>query len=893
MSTPNLNIWGKYDRKTGKTHPALFHLLDSGFIAREILKTFLPIEIKYLAKNMGLSTPEEVFDIIPYMVALHDLGKFTPKFVSQIPELKQPLIDVGFVFNLDDKRIRHEVFSLFLAGKILPDFGGKKDFCALLGGHHGRYSFISTNKISRKSFIRQSGYEDDKWREQQKLAYDVISEVFPTKYINNLKFNENFLFFFSGLISQIDWISSDEKLFEFAGTNISWQQYVQKIPEKIKKVDAKIKWFVCNVRDMSFVEMFGFNPNDSQKVAIEEVESLRKPSLIIVEDSTGNGKTESAEYMATRLMLNVGHRGIHMFMPTQATANAMFSRYLKFLETVTDGKANVHLSHSGASSNSEYLNIRPKNVGQDEDEEVGGVVAEDWYSSDNRKFLAQYGDGTVDQGLMGVLPVKYFFMRLYGLANKVIVFDEVHAYDRYMLILICRLLKELGRLNCSVIILSATLPKSIKNMLVEAYGYKIDKEKEVDYPRLTIVTEEQTVTRKLTSEKTKKIKLNHLILKKTTSINGEKILSYEPVIDIAIDKIKNGGCLAIICNTVRQCQDVFESFKKHSDIEVDIIHARFFEDDKNKCVERILSKYGKNSGENRPHKSVLIGTQIVEQSLNIDFDYMIAFLSPIDLLFQRIGREWRFPETKRPIACPEVTVVSVFDEMGNLENYVYEKILMNLTYKAICDLTEIVTPDMVEGLMNEVYEREESTMDPEDVMHYRNSLRKVADKEQDATNFVLMDSNGYTVHPFQSPIVLSEQTVLSPAESPETSGPKTRDIVLSTKTVILFRKDKKWYFDIEKTKPAFYPFKKEEYSYSEIEQIKKNTCPIIGNPLYDHFTKYLKPEEWKENHSLKYLSLLIMDEDDSKVLIGGFFEAKLSYSKKIGLRTDIKYHKKS
>ena len=176
-------------------------------------------------------------------------------------------------------------------------------------------------------------------------------------------------------------------------------------------------------------------------------------------------------------------------MPTQATGNAMFGRvlndYLK--RRGHQGKLNLQLVHGDALlaqtaevSEGEIPEFNPEDIGDE-----GDVEAQSWFTAKKRPLLAPFGVGTIDQSLLSVLQTKHWFVRLFGLAGKVVIFDEVHAYDAYMSTILERLLHWLAEVDCTVILLSATLPEAKRRALAKAYSGRDDGEGK-RYPRITL-----------------------------------------------------------------------------------------------------------------------------------------------------------------------------------------------------------------------------------------------------------------------------------------------------------------------------------------------------------------------------------------------------------------------
>jgi CRISPR-associated endonuclease/helicase Cas3 len=168
----------------------------------------------------------------------------------------------------------------------------------------------------------------------------------------------------------------------------------------------------------------------------------------------------------------------------------MFERVGVFLEGGA-GKKNLMLQHGKAALNKQFEKLRFAATVYDEDEHPSAVVAEGWFAANKKhRFLAPYGVGTIDQALLAVLQTKHVFVRLFGLAGKCVILDEVHAYDAYMTTLMERLLRWLAAIGCPVVLLSATLPQQKRLKLLRAYsGEELPEPESVTYPRVTYVSQ--------------------------------------------------------------------------------------------------------------------------------------------------------------------------------------------------------------------------------------------------------------------------------------------------------------------------------------------------------------------------------------------------------------------
>jgi CRISPR-associated endonuclease/helicase Cas3 len=337
-------------------------------------------------------------------------------------------------------------------------------------------------------------------------------------------------------------------------------------------------------------------------------------------------------------------------------------------------------------------------------------MAAEWFTHRKRGLLAPYGVGTIDQALMAALQSKHVFVRLLGLAGKVVVIDEVHAYDTYMSALLERLLAWLRAIGTSVVMLSATLPSLRRTALVKAFAPEYQVSSEIPpeipvYPCLTVVSGSEVRT-----------------IAFAAAAPGRRIrLEPAPSEPTALavwlrDRIRaGGGCAAVVCNTVGRAQEIYEACRQliPEDAEdgapvVDLLHSRFPFEEREAREQRTLKRFGKPGEAPRPVTAVLVATQIIEQSLDIDFDLMVSELPPIDLLFQRAGRLHRHERGRRPTGeMPTLglieTPLTAEGAPDLLRAYVYEKHILLRTWIALRDRSELVVPDDIRSLIESVY----------------------------------------------------------------------------------------------------------------------------------------------------------------------------------------------
>ncbi|CAG0904889.1 unnamed protein product, partial [Cyprideis torosa] len=365
------------------------------------------------------------------------------------------------------------------------------------------------------------------------------------------------------------------------------------------------------------------------------------PGLTIVEAPTGSGKTEMALAYAWRLLAANHADSIVFAMPTQATANAMLQRLEKIATTLFEDKPNLILAHGHARFNDNFLKLKQTGKTVQENEEAW-VQCNEWLGQSRKRiFLGQIGICTVDQVLVSVLPVKHRFVRGFGVGRSVLIVDEVHAYDAYMYGLLEAVLKAQHEVGASSILLSATLPQSLKNQLLATSGKAIETaQTHAPYPLIswsdgkanhafTLPDNEQPPLRQVQVE----------------CHESEGLLPNAALRQRIIDAAEQGAQVAIICNLVDVAQQLARDLQKLTALPVDIFHARYCLHDRQKKEDTVLKHYGAEG--KRASGRILVATQVIEQSLDVDFDWLITQLCPVDLLFQRMGRLHRH-ERYRP-----------------------------------------------------------------------------------------------------------------------------------------------------------------------------------------------------------------------------------------------------
>lgn len=697
-------VWAKSGDPQG--HSLLCHMLDVAAVSSALLE-YCPCNEVQLAEWFGLPA-KSVSHWLATLVGLHDFGKAIPGFQAKWEAGKLLDQQTGLTFTPDAclKADRHDLATAALLPKCLMSVGVPYDWAAgvtqAVSAHHG-FNFLDGQA---KSPLR----EPDLWkqtRQQMFTAYwqTLAPDVLPHHQALSLTAVQ----WLAGLTSVCDWIGSNSEWFHpgerdetLAGHFAKARGMALKVlaePDKLgwPPLVALLQQPAASSNELITRILDAGKPVTArplQQVADELLTGGHGPSLMVVEAPMGEGKTELAFLASLRLQARESHRGIYLALPTQATGNAMFERTLKFLRAFAgDSTLDIQLAHGGAAMNETVARLRDV-WGESRNEAVRSSA---WFAQKRRGLLSPYGVGTVDQGLFGVMNVKHHFVRLWGLANKVVVLDEVHAYDAYTGGLIETLLRWLKTMGCSVILMSATLPDKKREALLRAWDVTGDIP-DYPYPRVLLADGLNVRGKTFTARQQEPIHVSGL---------DE---SLDSIATQALAALQNGGCGAVIVNTVDRAQQFYLKLADSlpADTVLLLFHARFPADERQAIEQVVLNTFGAK-GE-RPCRALLIATQVAEQSLDIDFDFLISDLAPVDLLLQRAGRLHRHQRDQRPAAhnLPRLQVAGLlYERLPELETTswgrIYGDYLCLVTWAILLNEPVWRLPDDIDRLVQAVY----------------------------------------------------------------------------------------------------------------------------------------------------------------------------------------------
>lgn len=887
-------LYAKTDRENpDQIHLLLYHLLDVGTVAHAMWQSVFTHSFRQQIADLLGTTVVEAGQFVAFVVAMHDLGKASPAYQNKYapPWLREQFQEIGLPiechhYNTATQKCPHATVTTWALPKLLVEFEGYDDSFAqkigvALGGHHGNWpSPFATEGINDGAYPLWDQMRRDLYREVRTVfTPPQITAEFASYDLNTL------LTLLSGLTSVADWIGSNARYFKLKCDVASAEEYVSQTAARAAQ-DAlkKLGWLgwqptgIVREFSQSYAYLNFDKPHTVQQEIIEAALDAPASTLLIVEAPTGIGKTEIAQYLTDTWLQKHNGRGFYIAMPTQATSNQMFDRTIQFLaHNYPDDLINIPLAHGNAMFERKQADMQLNEVG---DDEVGRVVAMSWFVQKSKQtLLAPFGVGTVDQTLLSVLQTRHFFVRLLGLSHKVLIFDEVHAYDTYMSTLFERLLPWLKAVGTSVIMLSATLPAATRQKFVKAYtGQELlpDQDNPLPYPAVTIAHAQQPPrTIQLTKPADDRLQLNWL---------GNN--SPEAILDFLRTELADGGCAAVICNTVKRAQDIFELLHQARQQEgtdglplLDIkeenlilFHARFPFAWRKPIEEGVLAKFGKPSkGEDdqRPkptERAIVVATQVIEQSLDLDFDVMVTDLAPIDLLLQRAGRLHRHSLREANRRHPRRLTIAPPDLVDGLpafgvDELIYERYLLLQTYRQLHERRELTIPQETANLIESVYTDTIHDNDPlwQTALLTAHQKLKEDQREQDKK------AKQPLIRPPEDYRLLSQPMRGLEEDNPavhETFQAKTRDIAPGITLICLFQAENGVRLNPDHDAPIFDHIAPLTSDNVRARELWQNSITVQNWTLIHHFgpQEDSVPITWRKHPVLRYTRPVIFVE---------------------------------
>ena len=728
--------------------PLWMHARDTAGILRHLAQSWLPEAVRH---TLGLEE-EILYKLVTFLGMSHDSGKMTVAFQSnilrQLPEARERL---QTQLVLPDTFLNRSATPHAMASEaILLELGCPPGVASIVGAHHGKPQQDGLNDFVDEQL---ENHPDNYWGRGQEAIWRAMWQEMLDNALQESGFSDvtelptltiPAELLLTGLLTMADWIASNTTYFPLIPVEETGREtdYPARVERAWGRLNLTAPWeSPYNSMDAgAFRQQFGFLPNSLQQAVLETADNISMPGLLIIEAQMGVGKTEAALAAAEVFANRCQAGGLFFGLPTQATANGIFDRLRDWAETQSEDMVHsIRLAHGMAELNEDYRQLFPGRAVTEEDADRGndpesGVLVHRWFQGNRQALLADFVIGTVDQLLMAALKQKHLMLRQLGLAGKVVVVDECHAYDTYMNCYLDRALTWLGRYQVPVILLSATLPARRRAELVNAYlggqatkgGWQTSR----GYPLLSWTDGGQVCQRTVPL----------MEAGRTVQVT---LLTEDRLPALLREKLAQGGCAGVIVNTVRKAQAVAAQLRQAlPEYEVLLFHAQFLMPDRAEKERTLLRRLGKHSTRAERDRLIVVGTQVMEQSLDIDLDFLVTELCPMDLLLQRIGRlHRRVDRTDRPLPLQtaQCAVLDTGDESFDAgSKAVYGEWLLWRTRQLLP--RTVALPQDIPQLVQDTYGWEEKDVLPQDADSVRRREEYLAlqrSQEGRAENFAI------------------------------------------------------------------------------------------------------------------------------------------------------------
>lgn len=595
---------------------------------------------------------------LAFWLSQHDAGKFSYRFQGLRPTICEALDHrqkPGAYHirhdSLGQALLEKKLIPKILAGQWLGAAGDADDqdywmdnlkvLACTVAGHHGQPPDLAKCRDLAAHFTPAD------YAAAESFAADCAALLLPAS-LPPLPDGEAFAdalkplsWWLAGFAVLCDWLGSNQAFFPYRSQPMPLAEYWHKhaLPQAEQALAAS-NLRPRAIRPQTPQTLFGHlsRPTPLQRQAME-LPLADGPQLFILEDVTGAGKTEAAVILTHRLLAAGQGDSFYFGLPTMATSNAMIRRVRdnQLTEKFFQGPANLVLAHSASRLEPvfEGLSKRHGDADYQTDESSASQERSDWFADSRKKaLLADIGVGTLDQALLAVLYTRHQSLRLLGLARKVLVVDEVHACDCYMLTLLKKLLTFHAAAGGSAVLLSATLPQQTRQALANAYCEGLGRKpkptlKSSAYPLLTRIAPslQDEIPLDTRPEVARRVDIDFLH-------------SQHEALALLLAAQAEGRCACWLRNTVDDAIEACQALLKAGINPGDLIlfHARYALADRMAIENKVLDLFGSASGMAERRGKILVATQVVEQSLDLDFDLLLSDLAPVDLLIQRAGR---------------------------------------------------------------------------------------------------------------------------------------------------------------------------------------------------------------------------------------------------------------
>lgn len=639
--------------------PLWLHISDTGRIAKLYYEDQFSPNLK---AQLDTAFDGHGREVVTFLAAVHDIGKCSVGFQLKDRALAARVFDVSKYSDFDPKGYRHELAGEILLQQYLEGKGFSRkeaeSWAAVVGAHHGTPP--TTTKLreyskGRKAKTMLYGARSELVQEQQDLLQyaEEVAQFDPgTLKATNRLLPGTLAADVLAAVVVCDWVASTEQYAPLLGKCEEQKTALTPTPEETalftdpKALDSRAKTayqranlperpdFSHSPEEYSkdlegaFRRRCGYSPRPAQREVI--LKALETPKdntpVFLYTAPMGSGKTEGALAAAEVLAGRFGRSGVVWALPTKATTNAMYARVRDFYTNALGENAQVtgqepepqgkergpqdptHLAQA------ESLKTAPRVFLGHEDNWLNTEYTENLtrsaYTKPGLKTLHHFDVCTIDQLLRATVVGKHVELAMHAFKEKVVVVDEVAALDEVSL----SLLGALASWGCPVALLTAACPPPLYARLRRAF------------PALETVPSGPSA------------RPSPAVLVRLRP--GVETASVRPCAPASA-----GGVVAVLRGTVGRAQATYKTLRERNpEGKTVLLHSRFTAEDRAEKEEYLLDALGKNpSGPeqpnpNRPEQLTVVATQVLEQSLDIDFDFMVTDVAPAEALLQRIGR---------------------------------------------------------------------------------------------------------------------------------------------------------------------------------------------------------------------------------------------------------------
>ncbi|MFF0746621.1 type I-E CRISPR-associated protein Cse1/CasA [Streptomyces sp. NPDC004111] len=789
LSQPARTAWAKHDRKTDGHLPLWRHLADTAAVAGKLWDEWLPAHVKSLVSEDLSGNEADARRLVVFLAGVHDVGKATCAFACQVPSLADSMRTAGLEmltaaqYATDRRLAPHGLAGQLLLQEWLDERYGMSarvsgQFAVVAGGHHGtppEHQQIHDLQL-RPWLLRYPGDAEELWRSVQYELMDGCAELAGVTEMfaewGGVRLAQPVQVVLTAVVILSDWIASSAELFPYDPH--SWQPVsaageARRVRAAWAGLDLPGPWAPAEP-DQSvealFAERFalpaGARVRPVQVEAVRKAREMESPGLLMIEAPMGEGKTEAAFAAAEIMAAKSGAGGLLVALPTRATVDAMFPRLLGWLHRQpSDGSWSVVLAHAKAALNEVWSGFMHRGhrtitaVELDRSEQLSpvrsprsepaGLQAHQWLRGRKKSLLASFAVGTIDQVLFAGLKSRHLALRHLAVAGKVVIIDEVHAYDAYMGRYLDRVLEWLAAYRVPVIMLSATLPAGRRQALAASYAGTSFEDSAVEqdpdaYPLVTAVVPGAPI---------RSVRLPAASERRTDVALERMDDGLDQLADRLTHELRDGGCALVVRNTVQRVLDTADVLRERFGAEnVTVAHSRFLAADRAARDAELRDTFGPH-GKRPQGAHIVVASQVVEQSLDVDFDLLVTDLAPVDLMLQRIGRLHRHPRRRPPRLAQARCLVtgaawtSDPPQPAPGSEFIYRRhaLLRTLAVLGPClDGEPLVLPDHISPLVQAAY-GEGEVGPPQWAEHLSAArtehFRHLADKRQKAEAFLL------------------------------------------------------------------------------------------------------------------------------------------------------------